>query len=147
MGVWLKEMGRTPFEVSEQRLSKFVAFVLQDMRCGMAKYCWGDRFLEKDGNRGLFICCRSNRPLICGAWHSKPAYIVRGCLVCFWLYWDGLVHGRIWTWLLNSTAQREPSLRLDLDMISLCCDGDRTGACTHTANMQTCHPLLASRFA
>ena len=127
---------RTLFEFSEQCLSKFLASVLHDMSCRMPKYCGGDRSLEEDGKCGLFFCRRSNRPLVWGTWHSKPAEIFRGCLVYFWLYWDGLAHGMIWTWSLNSTAQREPSLRWDLNEISLCSDGD--SACTHARTPRTC---------
>ena len=64
---------RTPFEFSEQCLSKFLALVLHDMSCRMPKDCWGNRFLEEDGNCELYFCRRSNRPLVWGTWHSKPA--------------------------------------------------------------------------
>ena len=60
---------RTPFEFSEQCLSKFLALVLYDMSCRMPKDCWGNRFLEEDGNCELFFCRRSNRPLVWGTWH------------------------------------------------------------------------------
>ena len=68
----------------------------------------------------------------------NPPKFFRRCLVCFWLFWDGLAHGRIWTWSLNSTAQREPSLRWDLDGISLCGDS----ACTHACTPRTCRRAI-----
>ena len=82
-------------------LSKFLALVLHDMSCRMPKYCWGDRFLEEDGNCGLFFCRRSNRPLVWGLDTRHPPRFFEDVLFisdCIWmdLLTEGFEHGR-WT--------------------------------------------------
>ena len=110
------------------------------MSCRMPKYCWAARFLEEDGNCGFFFLPSIEPPSRLGNLALETRLDIRGYLVYFWLYWDGIAHGRIWTWSLNSTAQREPSFRWDLDGISLCCDGD--SACTHARTPGTCRRAI-----
>ena len=92
---------RTPFEFSEQCLSKFLALVLHDMSCRMPKYCRGDRFSEEDGNCGLFFSRQSNRPLVWELDIRNPPKFFEDVLFvsdCFGmdLLAEGFEHGR-WT--------------------------------------------------
>ena len=78
---------RTPFEFSEQCLSKILALVLHDMSCRMPKDCWGNRFLEEDGNCEIFFCHQSNRPLVWGTWQTRLNFSRMSCLFLTVLGW------------------------------------------------------------
>ena len=109
------------------------------MSCRMPKYClWS--ILGGGWQLRVIFLPSIEPPSHLGNLTLEARLNFRGCLDYFWLYWDGLAHGRIWTLSLNSTAQREPSLRWDLDGIRLCCDGD--SACTHARTPRTCRRAI-----